>query len=1130
MKRFRPKLFGLLLWLAGLSMHSYGQEQQTLTPPSPEAAAMMRSINIPVSYYTGTASIDIPVSNISARGVQIPVTLSYQASGIKVKDMETWVGLGWRLSTGGRVSRMVRGDMPDEDGYSKLTGTPDGQEANNLSLWNTDKIDGLSKKDFDSEPDLFYFDIPGKSGQFVVDYNGKVHMVPYQGIRVEWNRNPYTSTFALTDENGNRYYFEDVETTVNQNLDKLNFADSLLHRHKKRIKDWISSWNLSQVITNQNDTIRYSYVSAEPFVEINTVHARINSASWSVGSGWNIEKVKDTTNTRKVTNYPRYLQKIEWNGGKLEFVTEKGGNNKPPRLKEVKLYAGGKYLKSILLSYGSFPNGASQLSSIDENSGESTEHVCHFEYNTPYHLPSRYSPDYDHWGYFNGEGSSKGSYIPEHEVHGHKVDGADRTPHFPQSAADMLTDIVYKGGGRKKFEYESNMVRPQDFMGNNPYVVGVRIKRIIEQLEGKENVTEYQYVKPNGESSGEIYQGKILYTSTDFEAQTLRPFQYAVYENSQNLIFDVNGVAVVYSEVKEIKPNGSYSINRYTSFLNGQRDVPAALYFPGSYGSGDPKPFDFGDGVLFPKSSRIWWRGLLIEQQQYSADNELVYSQINRYKLSAPAKSKVLGYVGLTSNYGSIVRPETHHVLGVYEWLSQPIYVDSTIILKSRYTLPSSTAITYDTTYLTSKTSTQKDVEDNLFTTETTYPFDYGIQSGFSTPMQSALTMMQRRNIRTVPVEQVSYKNGKITGAELTLFRMSDLPDSTVLMDRKLALKLDKPLDPAHFTKSSIDAGGTFSYDSRYEVTTICDKYDNWGNPTCTHGLHGSYQAVIYGYAHSLPIAQVKNALGGAPEDYMTTQDYSFTANASPVSRSISVNTAQTIRLEIDLAIDSMITMPGDCTAELILRDASGQTRTYSPTIQSAGSTANIRLLFTIPVPAGSSTMTLNVNMVSNITWNLTGRYTLSTLHHSDTRDKEIFHTSFEEGDEGVESSTAKTGSRIHSGTYTVDTRNFIPGTYKVVYWESSDGGSTWQRIDQTMQVTSSSTSYEVGVSGKSIDELRILPARAEMTTYTHLPGIGMTSQTDLNGNTVYYEYDALGRLSAIRDNERRLLKSYQYE
>lgn len=175
--------------------------------------------------------------------------------------------------------------------------------------------------------------------------------------------------------------------------------------------------------------------------------------------------------------------------------------------------------------------------------------------------------------------------------------------------------------------------------------------------------------------------------------------------------------------------------------------------------------------------------------------------------------------------------------------------------------------------------------------------------------------------------------------------------------------------------------------------------------------------------------------------------------------------------------------------------------------------------------------MTLNVNMVPVISWNLTGRYTLSILHHNDSRDKEVFHTSFEEGDEGIEVATAKTGSRMHNGKYTVDTRNFIPGTYKVVYWESADGGATWQRAsDRTLTVDASSTGYEVGEPGKSIDELRILPARSEMTTYTHLPGIGMTSQTDLNGNTVYYEYDALGRLSAIRDNERRLLKSYQYE
>ena len=1082
---------------------------------------MMRSINIPVSHYTGTASINIPFYTISAGGVQVPVSLGYQASGIKVKDMETWVGLGWRLSTGGRISRMVRGAQADEEGYSRVSGTPDGEQANNLSSWNTDKIDERNDAEFDSEPDLFFFEISGKSGQFVADYNGDVHLIPYQGIQVKWNRTPYSSTFTVTDESGNRYYFNEVETTVSEDLD-----------NKEDVKDWITSWNLSRIVTSQNDTIRYYYTSNAPIVDVNTSHTIINSASWDVGTGWSIETVEEKTNSRRVTNYPRYLQRIEWNGGKLEFVAEENTDNKPPRLTEVKLYAENRYLKSTVLSYGTFDNGSTKLSSIDEKNGETTEHVCHFEYNTAYHLPSRYSLDYDHWGYFNGTGSSQGGYIPTYEIHGHVVEGADRSPKFPQTAADMLTDIVYKGGGRKKFEYEANVAADGYFGEKTIIGGGVRIKRIIEALNGKENVTEYRYVKSTGESSGEIFKGTILYTSTDFKEQTVgRPIGYAVYENSQNLIFDFNGVPVVYSEVKEIKPNGSYTINRYTSFSNGQRDSSAVLYFPNSYGPGAPKTFDFGDGVLFPKSSRMWRRGLLLEQQHYTSDDVLVYSQSNRYKLTAPAKSKVLGYVGLTSNYGSMVRPETHHVLGVYEWMSQPVYLDSTIVSKGPYTLPALTAVAYDTTYMTSKTSEQRDAEDNLFTSEMSYPFDYGAQSGFATPMQSALTIMQRRNMRAVPIETISYKNGKITGAELTLFRMSDLPDSTVLVDRKLALKLFKPISPSDFTKSSIDASGHFTYDSRYEETMIFDKYDNWGNPTCTHAPYGSYQAVIYGYDHSLPIARVKNARGGGPEDYITSQSYSFTGSASGIQRTFVSNMDQTLRLEIDMSADSLITVESDCTMSLVVHNATtDQTATYSPQLlSSSGSASDFSLRFDVPMTSGNYTMTLNVQM-PQIVWHLTGRYELFTLHSNDIRDKEVFHTSFEEGDEGIETATAKTGSRVLSGTYSINLRNFIPGSYLLSYWESSDNGASWQRVQQMLEVTEASTSYELSAAGKIIDELRIQPTGSEMTTYTHLPGVGMTSQTDPNGYTTYYEYDALGRLSAIRDNERRLLKSYQYQ
>jgi hypothetical protein len=165
----------------------------------------------------------------------------------------------------------------------------------------------------------------------------------------------------------------------------------------------------------------------------------------------------------------------------------------------------------------------------------------------------------------------------------------------------------------------------------------------------------------------------------------------------------------------------------------------------------------------------------------------------------------------------------------------------------------------------------------------------------------------------------------------------------------------------------------------------------------------------------------------------------------------------------------------------------------------------------------------------------------------------QVAYTSFEADGNGswtIPSSTrvdtAITGSVSYNLSNGSITRSGLTSgsTYIVSYWSKtgssysvsgttgtvqgktiSINGGIWTYFEHTV---TSTTSLTISGSG-DIDELRLYPSNAQMTTYTYTPLLGMTSQCDVDNRVSYYIYDALGRMKYIRDQDGNILKTIDY-
>ena len=82
-------------------------------PTSPGVSSLHKFIEAPVDNFTGVPAIGIPIYQVQDGNVSIPISINYHASGIKVDEVASSVGIGWSLNAGGIISRQINSVRPE---------------------------------------------------------------------------------------------------------------------------------------------------------------------------------------------------------------------------------------------------------------------------------------------------------------------------------------------------------------------------------------------------------------------------------------------------------------------------------------------------------------------------------------------------------------------------------------------------------------------------------------------------------------------------------------------------------------------------------------------------------------------------------------------------------------------------------------------------------------------------------------------------------------------------------------------------------------------------------------------------------------------------------------------------------
>ncbi len=868
---------------------------RNIIPPNPDAASLAKYADYPVDLSTGVPQINIPLWNIKCGDINIPISLSYHASGIPVAETPSNVGLGWALNAGGAITRTIRGIA--DDGMITQSGATISSapglltEGSYYAIYpnypnNSDDYDNphkyreaaVGKRDL--EPDMFYYNFCNQSGKFVFDFNGTPHCIPRKNIKIEKSQNPIPNgrivKWKITTEDGLKYYFDEVETTNQKTITeaRLNNAASLkigsLISNSLITSTHNSAWfltkiempNSSQSVVFEYDdiSIENAYPVSETYKEFLECHGEPRYAQKGIH--------EETITTATIQG--KRLRKIITPNQTIEFIAGeyrhdlKGDkvldkivikNNLNQITKQFKL-SYNYFSENGMITVGTTANANTEantklrlslksIQELDKNNQSLPAHT--FEYEENAWLPDRLtSKAQDHWGYYNGQINNT-TLIPNlnSTINLHSIRDASEVT----MKAGSLVKITYPTGGYTQFNYEANYVSSSaSFMTGS----GLRIKEKIDyDPVSKSSVFKnYDY-----NSSG--YIGYVL----NYVYQTV--IENETYTNhtssSNSALNNGEGSVVNYTKVTVTEGNDVVGINGKTeneyTILQSDNTYPVQNYSQSNKINLILYTRSTGQFPFAPAISGAWGSGLLKSQTMYKYKNSS-YSKVkeiqNTYKNDYWGRTDVynretdvlaakVGVVSSCSNCFGTDEFGTGSVNVQFYYIpSRNINLTETV--ETDYdnngspTTSKDTKIEYDNfshyIYPSKTTNTQSD--GRSLVKQTLYPQDY------TNTGDDFIGLMKTNHILNKPIETITYKSGDgntfITSGEVFTYKVGD---NIGRPDKVYKLHTETPISKSNFklsnkttTNALLSNEGT---NTSFSLTGIDSRYTNQPEITCNY-------------------------------------------------------------------------------------------------------------------------------------------------------------------------------------------------------------------------------------------------------------------------------------------------------